>query len=145
MAKEKSVGKDLAPSDIEGSTALRVRRGRVESVDLYEIKDNELELFEKGSPSDLQLNFAIFLVSLAFSAICSLATATFPDLTVKTIFIVVSICGVLLGAYLLISWWRTRTSLKEVCVKIRERIPPESAPIVLPADLRPEELERPVG
>jgi len=39
---------------------LRVRRGRVESVDLYEIKDTELDELEKGTPAELQLNFAVF-------------------------------------------------------------------------------------
>lgn len=79
---------------------LRVRRGRVESVDLYEIKDNELELFRKGSPADLQLNFAIFLLSLAFSAIGTLSTATFANATVHTTYIVIAVVGVLLGIYL---------------------------------------------
>ena len=42
---------------------LIVRRGRVDSVDLYEVKENELELLEKGSPASLQLNFSIFLLT----------------------------------------------------------------------------------
>jgi len=50
------------PQNTEDSKPLRVRRGRVESVDLYEIKDSELEIFQRGSPADLQLNFAIFLL-----------------------------------------------------------------------------------
>ena len=53
-----------------------VRRGRVDSVDLYEVKKNELELLEKGAPESLQLNFSIFLFSIAFSAIITLTTAT---------------------------------------------------------------------
>ena|SRR5271157_2034938 len=101
---------------------LRVRRGRVESVDLYEIKDSELDLFEKGSPSDLQLNFAIFLLSLAFSAVVALSTATFANHTVQTAYLVVAVVGVLLGAYLLIAWRRNRTSAKHLCVSIRRRM-----------------------
>src|SRR4051812_43175946 len=102
---------DQAPQPTEDNKPLRIRRGRVESVDLYEIKDSELELFRHGSPSDLQLNFAIFLLSLAFSAIASLATATFSNANVHTTFIVVAVIGILLGAYLLIAWGRSRTSL----------------------------------
>ena len=111
-----------APQNLDDSKPLRIRRGRVESVDLYEIKDNELEVFQRGSPADLQLNFAIFLLSLAFSAIASLATATFKSANIHTTFIVVAVVGVLLGIYLLISWFRNRTSLQTLCSRVRERI-----------------------
>lgn len=111
--------------DLEDSTPLRVRRGRVASVDLYEIKDSELDALEKGTPADLQLNFAVFLLSTSFSAICTLASATFANSKVENIFNLVAIVGLLLGVYLLISWWRTRTSLKGLCARIRERIPPD--------------------
>lgn len=109
------------PHDID-EKPLRIRRGRVESVDLYEIKDSELELFRKGSPADLQLNFAIFLLSIAFSAIATLYTATFSNGNVHTTFIVVAVIGVLFGIYLLISWAMNRTSLTTTCNLIRERI-----------------------
>lgn len=105
-----------------GEKPLRIRRGRVESVDLYEIKDSELELFRRGSPADLQLNFAIFLFSIAFSSIAALETATFANKDVKTAFVVVVVVGLLLGAYLIISWLRNRTSLAATCDCIRERI-----------------------
>jgi hypothetical protein len=106
----------------EDSKPLRIRRGRVESVDLYEIKDSELELFRKGSPADLQLNFSIFLLSLAFSAIAALSAATFPNGNVHTTFIVIAVVGILLGVYLLIVWARNRSSLRSVCDGIRQRI-----------------------
>ena len=112
---------------------LRIRRGRVNSVDLFEIKDSELDLLEKGSAADLQLNFAIFVVSIAFSAIGALATATFKSETVKTVFIVVTVVGILLGLFLFISWFRSRTSIKVVCDKIRSRIPPEFPATIIPA------------
>ena len=48
------------PKDDRDKDSVRVRRARVESVDLYEIKEQELDLFEKGSPADLQLNFPYF-------------------------------------------------------------------------------------
>jgi hypothetical protein len=128
--------------------AVRVRRGRVDSVDLYEIKDSELDLLEKGSPSDLHLNFAIFLLSIAFSAICALATATFSSETIKTSFIVVTVVGILVGAYLFIAWFRDRQDRKELCKVIRGRIPPDIAPP--PPSEAPDEageggVERPAG
>lgn len=94
----------------------------MESVDLFEIKDSELELFRKGSPADLQLNFAIFAISMAFSAILALYTATFRNDTVHTAVVVVAVVGSLFGLYLLIAWWRNRTSLASACDEIRKRI-----------------------
>ena len=105
-----------------------MRRGRVDSVDLYEIKDGELDLLEKGSAADLQLNFAIALLSIAFSSICTLVTATFANPRFETVFILVAIVGVLGGVYLLISWYQSRTSHREVCCRIRGRIPPDVLP-----------------
>lgn len=137
MAKEQLIAMNQNNRQLDDSTSLRVRRGRVESVDLYEIKDTELDTLEKGTPADLQLNFAIFLLSLAFSAIASLETATFSNKAVETTFIIVSVVGILLGAYLMIIWWRARSEVKELCKKIRQRIPPD----VQPADEEEEEEE----
>lgn len=107
---------------------LRIRRGRVDSLDLYEIKDNELDTLEKGSPADLQLNFAIFLLSTAVSAICTLVSATFESSRVETVFILVAIVGLVGGVYLLAAWSRSRASVKELCIGIRNRIPPDVLP-----------------
>lgn len=104
---------------------LIVRRGRVDSVDLYEVKENELELLEKGSPANLQLNFAIFLLSLAFSGVLTLTTATVKAPILETVYIVVSVVGFFLGLYLLLIWWKTQTSIRKIVATIRARIPPE--------------------
>ena len=108
-------------------TPIVVRRGRVDSVDLYEIKDSELDLLEKGSRADLQLNFAIFLFSIAFSAICALVTATFSDSKVELVFIFVAVVGIIVGAYLLMSWYQSRKSHREVCQQIRDRMPTDAS------------------
>ena len=136
MAKEESVAMTPNSRLLDDSNALVVRRGRVESVDLYEIKDTELDALEKGTPAELQLNFAIFLLSLAFGAITSLATTTFPSKALETAFITVSVVGILLGTYLMIAWWRTRSEVRELCKRIRQRIPPD---VVIPI----AELEEP--
>ncbi len=80
---------------------------------------------EKGAPSGLFLNFSIFLLSLAFGAITTLSTATFANSIMKTLFLVVSVVGVLGGVFLLILWWRTRESIAQVVLHIRGRIPPD--------------------
>lgn len=126
MAKEQSLGPDVSPRNgSEG--AVRIRRGLVESVDLYEIKDSELDQFELGSPADLQLNFSIFLLSIALSCGTSIATASFTNPKVEIGFYVATFCGLAIGVFLLFSWWKNHTSLKEVCGRIRARIRPEGA------------------
>ena len=86
------------------------------------------------------MNFAVFLLSLAFSSIAALCTATFKWNIAQTAFVFVAVIGILMGTYLLISWWRTRTSISGAVKAIRLRIealeaegkqsatPPVSAP-----------------
>ncbi len=105
--------------------SLRVRRGRVDSVSLYEVKENELEILENGEPTSLQLNFAIFLLSTAFSGILTLCTATFSSTLLQNTFLFVTIIGFLLGSYLLLMWWKGRRSIKRIIQTIKNRIPPE--------------------
>ena len=105
--------------------SLRVRRGRVDSVNLYEVKENELEILENGETAGLQLNFSIFLLSIAFSGILTLCTATFSSSILQNIFLFVVIIGVILGIYLLLMWRKGRKSIKSVIQKIKDRIPPE--------------------
>lgn len=99
-----------------------IRRGRVELLNIYEVKEHELELLEKGSAGTLQFNFAIFLFSIALTCIAALATADFKWDLAKTIFTFITVIGPLFGGYLMLSWWRTRVSLKEVVSVIRRRI-----------------------
>ena len=128
------------PRDSEENKPLRIRRGRVESVEIYEIKDAELDTLERGSPADIQFNFGIFLASLAFAAIATLCTATsFRHSFFETLFLIISVVGVLGGAYLGISWYRSRTSLKGLCKRIRSRIPPEPMSDHLPLPINQEE------
>lgn len=95
----------------------------------------------KGSPADLQLNFAIFLFSIAFSGIAALATATFANADTKTAFVVVVVVGLLLGSYLIISWLRNRTSLVVVCERIRERI--KETDVIISDDQAVEKTDAP--
>lgn len=104
---------------------VRARRAKVDSVDLYEIKDHELDQLESGSPGDVQLNWAVFLLSLAFASITTLFTVEkFVYPKAENIFMLVAVVGVLLGLYLISEWYRMRKSLKSLCGKIRDRMAP---------------------
>ena len=103
-----------------------VRRGRVDSVNLYEVKENELDILENGEQANLQLNFAIFLLSLSFSGILTLSSATFKTPLLQQSFLFATIIGFILGIYLLIMWWTGRKSIKKTIKTIRDRIKPDS-------------------
>ena len=106
-------------------TEFKIRRGRVDSVDLYEVKDSELELLENGEPTGIHLNFAIFLLSISFSGVLTLCSAVFANKTLENIFLFTSIIGVIGGVYQFILWWRGRGRIKSVIQTIKNRIPPD--------------------
>lgn len=107
-----------------GENEFRVIRGRVGSVSLYEITDSELNLLEKGSPSSIYLNFAIFLSSVGFSFLITLLATPIPDTAVKTFvtFLVFTIIGLLGGILLFIIWWRMKGEVSDVVQRIKGRI-----------------------
>ena len=115
-----------AASNNTSEKTLKVRRGRVDSVDLFEVKENELEILEHGEPTGIYLNFGIFLLSIALTGISALCTATFSNTLTQNSFLFVSIIGVLGGVFLMVLWWRGRKSIRSVIAKIRNRIPPEA-------------------
>lgn len=97
-------------------------RGRVDSVSLYEITDNELSMLETGSSISLYLNFSIFLLSISISFLVVLLTTTIADNRVFNIFVIVTVCGFTIGGFLLLLWYRTRYSVTELVKLIRSRI-----------------------
>ena len=112
-------------SNQTGETSVRIRRGRVDSVELYEIKENELEQLESGSAGDIFLHLAVFLFSLGFAAVASLVTTVEYKYPIfQFVFVVVAVVG-FIGALVLFAIWRqSRKSLKIVCKRIRSRMPP---------------------
>ena len=130
--------------------ALLVRRGRVDSVNLYEVKEHELELLEKGQVGTLLLNLGIFLFSIAFTCIAALATADFRSPIAETIFIFIIVVGILGGLCLILIWWNTKQSIRKVVSTIRNRLNGEFPPIEIPEspETQPKKLaddEEPQG
>lgn len=71
----------LAINPQQPSNDIRIRRGRVDSVDLFEVKEHELVILERGRQADIFLNFAVFLISLAVTCFLTLVSATFKKKT----------------------------------------------------------------
>lgn len=110
------------------STGPLLRRGRVETIDLYEIKDTELAELEAGSKGDIHLNLCIFVFTLGASSLNTLHTVKFPpsDVAVFTHVAITVVCAVLTPIFLVL-WVTNRLSMKKLCRKIRQRI--ENEPI----------------
>lgn len=140
-------------SSVRGNeeNSVKVRCGRVESVDLYEVKDSELDLLEKGSPAAIQLNFAIFLISLAlscFSTLCTTKDFRWP--IAQNAFLFITIVGFFLGGYLLIIWWKTNKSISDLVKTIKKRMDTpiqghENPPCNLPPISEVDKTDEPIG
>jgi len=107
----------------ESSTeaGLRITRGKVDSLTLYEITDAELDQLEQGSPATLQLNFAIALISVGISFWISLATTTISDTKTFCVFVIITAVSLLVGIICGVLWYRNRSSVSTLLKKIRQR------------------------
>lgn len=107
---------------------VKVRLGKVDSICLYQVTEDELDILEKGSPSSLYLNFSLFLISSAVSFTASLVFTDITSLKVFTVFVLFTILGYILGILLFILWYRDFRSSSSISKKIRKRLEAESAP-----------------
>jgi hypothetical protein len=125
----------MATNQSEGSVQLRIVRGPVDSLSLYEITDYELEVLEQGSPSSTFLNFAITFFSIGASFFTTLVTVDIASIYLFATFLVLTVVGLAASAILFVLWRRTRSRVKDLCKKIRARVP--TVPISDPKDSAP--------
>lgn len=102
-----------------------IRRARVERLTIYEVTESELVILQKGSPDSVYLNFAIFLLSMAVAFTIALLTTKIISVTVLIFFIMFIVFGYIGGFFLLILWYRNRSSVYDCINTIQKRLPPE--------------------
>ena len=112
----------MSKTENVGDKEVKIVRGRVDSLSLYEITDHELNILEKGSPSSIYLNFSIFLVSIGLSFFISLVTVDIQSTKIFSIFTIFTVIGLVGGIFLLFLWSRMRTSVSDVVKRIKSRI-----------------------
>ncbi|MYA10395.1 MAG: hypothetical protein F4087_09675 [Gemmatimonadetes bacterium] len=117
-------GKPVTPQDEEstGLKEVRIVRGRVDSLSIYEVTETELDALERGSPYSIYLNFGIFLVTLGMSFLTSLLTVDIESLTTLVVFLVLTVIGNIGGALLIILWYGARKEVGGITKRIRARI-----------------------
>ncbi|MBL0316984.1 MAG: hypothetical protein IPP69_14960 [Flavobacteriales bacterium] len=91
---------------------IKVKRARYDSLELFDVSENELTTIERGSPSSTYLNFAIFLLSIAISFLTTLLTVDLKEnQTLFTVFTVICVLGFMVGLILIGIWYRSKMSL----------------------------------
>jgi hypothetical protein len=109
-------------SDTEGGgeKPIRVRRGKVDSLSVYEVTSFELDILEQGLPGSLHLNFAIFLIGIAISFCVALFTTKIESQTTLIVFVLVALCAAIIG--ILALWYQNRKSSPDVIKSIKSRL-----------------------
>lgn len=98
-----------------------ILRSFVESVNIYEVTDLELEKLMEGSPATVQLNFAIGLLSCSLTLIVTLFTVDIASDRTFAVFLCGAIVGVILSIYFFVVSWKKRGSISKVIQGIKER------------------------
>ena len=100
-------------------------RGRLDCLRIYDVTEQELSQLREGSPASIQLNFAIFLLSVAVTLITVLATTPPVSLPMRVTFVALAAVGLANGLLLLCVWWRRRRSVHDLVETIKKRLPAE--------------------
>ena len=110
-----------------GKGSIRIRRGRVDSLLLYEVSEHELDTLARGMPASLFLNFGIALLSIGSSFLTSLLTIQIASDHIFIVF--TSICTIcfIIGIILMCLWYHNRQSSTTIIKKIKSRIPDEKS------------------
>ena len=109
-----------------GLDSVSVRRGKFDSLSLYEVTESELQDLERGGPASLLLNFAIFLLSVAISFSVSLFSTKIDSLKTFCVFVIVTVLGYISGVILMLVWNQSRLSTKSIVTRIKDRMPKDN-------------------
>jgi len=114
----------MVEEQTEGSIQVKLIRGAIDSLSLYEITDYELGILENGVANSRPLEFSVIIL------LASLILAGFFSILkfglVFIALIVITIIGIGSSVLSLIFWKRNCSRAKLLCAKIRNRIPAES-------------------
>ena len=112
------------PQQQGGGEYLPTRRARVESIDLFDVKKEELDLIEAGlSNTPTTLAFATFSASIAIACLIAMVTTEkYRWPMMESVFSGVGFTGLVLSAFLAILWYRGRSSQKKLISGIRMRM-----------------------
>lgn len=102
-----------------------IRFGKIGVLKVHLISDEELTRLEHGAGQSLFLNIGIGVLSIAISFLISLLTTPIPSNRIFTVFVIITVVGLLAGIVLMILWLYTRKPICQLANEIRDRLPPE--------------------
>lgn len=124
MVEEKPM-MDTERDRSSGDNGPTIRRGKVDSLDIFEVTESELGSLERGSPNSIYLNFCIFFASAFITLTTTMVTVDIKsDIKISLFFSadIISIISIVLFGIL---WWKAKNEVKEVLSVIRGRVPRE--------------------
>ncbi len=124
MAQKASII-DMNSNESESLGDVKIRRGRVGSVCLYEVTESELEELERGSPSEIYLNFALLCLSTGLSFLVTVLTTKIESDRLFSVFVAVTLVSLLSSLILFFIWFRIRKPIKSLISRIKNRVPPD--------------------
>jgi hypothetical protein len=118
----------------EKNESYPVKRGKFDSLTIYDVTSQELKIIENGSTNSLFLNFAIFLISVSASFFASVFTVEwFPKgegqeqhLITFVVFLIIAILTLIVGVICTILWFRSHDNFKETITMIKNRLKEET-------------------
>lgn len=108
-----------------------VKRGKFDSLTIYDVTSQELTIIENGSTNSLFLNFAIFLISVSLSFFTSIFTVEwFPKgqeqhLISFIVFLIIAVLTLIVGIICTILWFRSHDNFRETIATIKNRLKEE--------------------
>ncbi len=102
-----------------------IRRGRLDTLSIFEISESELNQLGGGSPNSIYLNFAILTFTFGISFLVTLLTTVIESDRLFYIFVIMTIIGLGSSVILFILWKKNYVAVSELVKTIRDRIPPQ--------------------
>ena len=110
-----------------------VKRGKYDSLTIYEVTVEELDILENGSSNTLLLNLSISFWSICVSFFIALISSTWKlegegnNLMTFIIFLGLCLTTGIAALICTLLWWKTEDNFKKIIKKIKERLVEEKA------------------
>ena len=115
--------KNSAQSD---NGIMPVQRHRIDSLELYDVTEDELNALEKGTSTNTKLTISVALLSIGCTFGVSLLSTTIESLVTLVLISSSTVFGIGIGIVLWVIWWNgDRKAVGEVVTRIKARKNPE--------------------
>lgn len=112
----------FSPHESESGEKIKIIRGKLDSLTVYDVTENELIVLERGSDATIWFNFFIGTISIAVTMLVSLFTANWDGREIAFIvFICVSILFAVIATICFVFWFKERGQHKTTIDAIRKR------------------------